>query len=73
LIIGEEGLDLAKYSDGKGATTTVGIDRDDKSYGIDFNAGACSCSEGVDAGVGSSNYNMESEEHDAECKKKLLE
>jgi hypothetical protein len=68
LIIGEEGLDLAKYS-GEGATTTVGIGRDDKSYGIDFNVGACSCSEGVDASVGSSNYNMESEEGGTECKK----
>ena len=59
LIVGEEGLDLAKDSDGKGASATVGIGRDDKSYGVDFNASAGSCS---------SNYNMKSEEGGTEYK-----
>jgi hypothetical protein len=73
LIVGEEGLDLAKDSDGKnsdnkGASATVSIGRDDKSYGADFNASAGICSEGVDAGVSSSNYNMKSEEGGTECK-----
>lgn len=70
LIVGEEGLDLAKDSDGKGASATGGggIGRDDKSYGVDFNASAGSCSEGVDAGLSSSNYNMKSEEGGTEYK-----
>ncbi|KAG6764439.1 hypothetical protein POTOM_031908 [Populus tomentosa] len=64
LIVGEEGLDLAKDSDGKdsdnkGASATVGIGRDDKSYGVDFNASAGSCSEGVDAGLSSDEDGLE--------------